>query len=56
LFSLNPDKSIKKGRYPELLPTNLIINKGKVVFFKQGFSEENIAQMDSVLNQLSVSQ
>ena len=56
LFSLNPDKSIKKGRYPELLPTNLIINKGKVVFFRQGFSEENIAQMDSVLNQLSFSQ
>lgn len=50
LYSLNPDMTLKKGRYPELLPTNIIIDKGKVVYFKQGYSAENMAKMDSVLN------
>ena len=50
LYSLNPDPTIKKGRYPELLPTNMIIHNGKVVYFEQGYSEKNIAKMDSVLN------
>lgn len=52
LFSLNPDKSIKNGRAPQLLPTNMIIQDSKVLFFGQGYSEENIAAMDSVLNSL----
>jgi thiol-disulfide isomerase/thioredoxin len=52
LYTLNPDLSIKKGRYPELLPTNIIIHNGEVLFFKQGYSEENITKMDSVLNEL----
>ena len=52
LFTLNQDKNIKKGRYPELLPTNLIIHNGEIKFFKQGYSEENIAEMDSVLNEI----
>lgn len=54
LFTLNPSKTIKKGRYPERLPTNLIINDNKLVYFKQGFSRENIAQMDSVLQTISL--
>jgi len=49
LFSLNPDTSIKKGRYPELLPTNIIIHKNQVVYFEQGYSKETITKMDSVL-------
>jgi len=52
LFTLNPDKTIKNGRAPQLLPTNLIIREGKLLYFKQGFSEENIQVMDSVLNSL----
>jgi thiol-disulfide isomerase/thioredoxin len=51
LFSLNPDKNIKNGRAPEYLPTNIIIEKGKLVYFKQGYSAENILAMDSILNQ-----
>nr|WP_319512563.1 TlpA disulfide reductase family protein [uncultured Draconibacterium sp.] len=50
IYQLNPQPGLKKGRYPELLPTNLIIHNGKLRFFEQGFSEENIAKMDSVLN------
>jgi len=50
LFSINPDKTIKDGRAPEYLPTNIIIEKGKLIYFKQGYSEENILAMDSVLN------
>lgn len=53
LFTLNPDKNIKNGRAPQLLPTNLIIHDGKLVYFKQGYSEENIEAMDSVLNSLN---
>jgi thiol-disulfide isomerase/thioredoxin len=49
LFQLNPNPGLKKGRFPELLPTNLIIHNGKLMFFEQGFSEKNIAKMDSVL-------
>jgi thiol-disulfide isomerase/thioredoxin len=50
LFSLNPDKNIKSGRAPQLLPTNLIIHDGKLVYFKTGYSDGNIEAMDSVLN------
>ncbi len=49
IFTLNPNKKIKKGLAPELLPTNLIIHNNKVIFFEQGYSDENIAKMDSVL-------
>lgn len=52
IFTLNPNKQIKKGRTPELLPTNLIIHNNEVIYFEQGFSEENIAKMDSVLSTL----
>lgn len=50
LFQLNPQPRLKKGHFPELLPTNIIIYNGKLMFFEQGFSEENITKMDSVLN------
>ncbi len=50
LFSLNPDKNIKNGRVPEYLPTNIIIEKGNLIYFRQGYSAENILAMDSVLN------
>lgn len=50
IFSLNPDPSIKKGQAPALLPTNVVIHKNKVLFFEQGYSHENIAKLDSVLN------
>lgn len=53
LFSLNPDKNIKSGRAPQLLPTNIIIEQGKLIYFRQGYSEENIEAMDSVLNGLN---
>lgn len=53
LFSLNPDKNIKSGHAPQLLPTNIIIEQGKLVYFRQGYSEENIEAMDSVLNSLN---
>lgn len=56
LFQLNPTQGLKKSRFPELLPTNLIIHNGKLTLFKQGFSEENIAQMDSVLLSISESE
>ncbi len=49
LFQLNPKPGIKKGQAPELLPTNIIIHDGKLLLFEQGFSDENIAKMDSVL-------
>ncbi|WP_158869342.1 TlpA family protein disulfide reductase [Maribellus comscasis] len=49
LFQLNPKPGIKKGRYPELLPTNIIIHNGKLLLFEQGFSEETIIKMDSIL-------
>lgn len=52
LFHLNPQLGLKKGRFPELLPTNLIIHNGKLLLFEQGFSEENITKMDSVLNSI----
>ncbi len=52
IFSLNPDKNIKQGRAPELLPTNVVIHKNEVVFFEQGYSEENITKLDSVLNKI----
>ena len=52
LFQLNPKQGLKKGRFPELLPTNLIIHNGKLIFFEQGFSEENIVKMDSTLNSI----
>ncbi len=52
IFSLNPDSSIKKGRYPELLPTNVIIHDKKILYFKQGYSTENLSNMDAVLNSL----
>ena len=53
LFQLNPQPGLKKGRFPELFPTNLIIHDGELLFFEQGFSKENIAKMDSVLNIIS---
>lgn len=53
IFQLNPQPGIKKGRYPELLPTNLIIHNGELLFFEQGFSETNIEKMDSVLNTIA---
>lgn len=53
LFQLNPKPGLKKGRYPELLPTNIIIHNRKLLLFEQGFSGEKIAKIDSVLNQLS---
>ena len=53
LFQLNPTPGLKKGRFPELLPTNLIIHNGKLMFFEQGFSEGNVAKMDSVLNSIN---
>ncbi len=53
IFTLNPNKKLKKGRAPELLPTNLIIHNNEVIYFEQGFSEENIAKMDSVLSSIS---
>ena len=53
IFQLNPQPGLKKGRFPELLPTNLIIHNGELRFFEQGFSEENIAKMDSVLNSIN---
>lgn len=53
LFQLNPKLDLKKGRYPELLPTNIIIHNRKLLLFEQGFSEEKVAKIDSVLNQLS---
>lgn len=49
LFQLNPKPGLKKGRFPELLPTNIIIHNGKLRLFEQGFSKENVAKMDSVL-------
>lgn len=52
VFTLNPDKQLKIGRAPELLPTNLIIHGDQVIYFEQGYSEENIAKMDSVLNKI----
>jgi thiol-disulfide isomerase/thioredoxin len=53
LFQLNPKPGLKKGRYPEYLPTNIIIHNRKLLFFEQGFSEVNIAKLDSILLQLS---
>lgn len=53
LFQLNPKLDLKKGRYPELLPTNIIIHNRTLLLFEQGFSEEKVAKIDSVLNQLS---
>jgi len=50
LFQLNPQPGLKKGRFPELLPTNIIIHNKKLLFFEQGFSEESIEKMDSLLN------
>ncbi len=52
IFSLNPNKQIKKGRAPELLPTNLIIHNNEVIYFEQGYSKKNVARMDSILNLL----
>jgi len=52
VFTINPDKQIKKGRAPELLPTNLIIHNDQVIYYEQGYSEDNIAKMDSVLNKI----
>ncbi|MCG6190160.1 TlpA family protein disulfide reductase [Maribellus maritimus] len=52
LFQLNPETGIKKGRYPELLPTNIIIKNGKLLLFEQGFSEETIVKMDSILTSI----
>ena len=53
LFQLNPKPGLKKGRYPEYLPTNIIIHNSKLLLFEQGFSEVNIAKLDSVLLLLS---
>ncbi len=53
LFQLNPFPGLKKGHFPELLPTNIIIQNRDVLFFEQGFSEENIAKMDSVLESIT---
>lgn len=53
LFQLNPKLDLKKGRYPELLPTNIIIHNRKLLLFEQGFSREKVSKIDSVLNQLS---
>jgi thiol-disulfide isomerase/thioredoxin len=53
LFQLNPKSGLKKGRYPEYLPTNIIIHNSKLLLFEQGFSEVNIAKLDSVLLLLS---
>ncbi len=52
IFLLNPDKNIKQGCAPELLPTNMVIHKNKVVFFEQGYSEENILKLDSTLHKI----
>lgn len=56
LFQLNPKQDIKKGRAPELLPTNIIIHNGNILFFEQGFSEENISKLDSVLHLINKNQ
>jgi thiol-disulfide isomerase/thioredoxin len=53
LFQLNPKPGLKKGRYPEYLPTNIIIHNRKLLLFEQGFSEVNIAKLDSILLLLS---
>lgn len=52
LFQLNPKQDIKKGRSPELLPTNIIIHNENLLLFEQGFSEENIEKLDSILRVL----
>lgn len=52
LFQLNPKQGIKKGRSPQLLPTNIIIHNDHLLLFEQGFSEENIAKFDSVLQMI----
>lgn len=52
IFTLNPNKKLKKGRAPERLPTNIIIHNSEVIYFKQGFLEKNIEKMDSVLNKI----
>lgn len=52
IFQLNPQPGLKKGRFPELLPTNLIIHNGELLFFEQGFSDENIVKLDSVLSSI----
>lgn len=53
LYQLNPQAGLKKGRFPELLPTNIIIHNKKLMFFEQGFSEKNIMKMDSVLSSVN---
>jgi len=53
IFSLNQDKNIKQGRAPELLPTHVVIHNNEVVFFAQGYSEQNMMHLDSVLQKIT---
>ncbi len=50
LFELNPDPTQKEGQKPQLLPTNIIIKNGELLYYHSGFSEEAIHEMGLVLN------
>ena len=49
LFELNPDKAFKAGQKPQYLPSNIIIKDNKVVYFKSGYDEESILELEHVL-------
>ncbi|MCG8578876.1 MAG: TlpA family protein disulfide reductase [Bacteroidales bacterium] len=49
LFQLNPDQQYKVGQKPQHLPSNLIIKNGEIKYFKSGYSEENIQQLEMAI-------
>ncbi|MCU4156051.1 TlpA family protein disulfide reductase [Carboxylicivirga sp. A043] len=49
LFQLNPDTQYKTGQKPQHLPTNLIIKNGEIVYYKTGYSENNIQLLEEAI-------
>lgn len=49
IFGLNPNVTLKKGRTQQRLPTNVVIHNDKILYYEQGYSEEKLSKLDSVL-------